>query len=83
MDTRSKKGRFVAFNHIRVRERRQELNLSQFDVSALTAKTGKPIRPDYLSKIESGHKNPGRTKCFQLAAALQIDPSELEKLESH
>lgn len=56
----------------RVRARRQELGLSQ---EQLSEKAG--LDRTYVSSLESGRRNPAFSTLLKLASALEIDLSEL------
>ncbi|MEU6021909.1 helix-turn-helix transcriptional regulator [Micromonospora sp. NPDC047134] len=55
----------------RIRQRRQELGLSQREVA------GEHVTPSYVSLLESGNRMPTLDVIIHLARALQISPQEL------
>lgn len=78
----------MAFNGQRARERREELNMSQFDLIAKmqeivrtsNLKKKPKLRPEYVSRHESGRTQPGRVMFVLYSKVLDLPLSELETL---
>lgn len=76
----------MAFNGKRAKQRREELDLSHFDLVvkmqeiAAKSTTDKPLklRPEYISKYEHGKRQPGRRIFALFQQVLSLPVEELE-----
>ena len=67
-------GRLVGQNISRLR---RERGLTQEQLAELSG-----ISQQYLSGLERGHRNPSVAMVFSIAAALNVEPAALIKIES-
>lgn len=59
---------------LRIRKRRTELALSQEELAGISG-----LHRTYIGSMERGERNISLVNVIRIAAALQIDPSELVK----
>ena len=72
----------MPFNGRKFAERREQLNLTQFDVSERTRVTHADgstsiVRIEYISTYENGRKEPSADSFMRLCKAVDLDPREL------
>lgn len=68
----------MPFNGARLKQWRTEAKLTQFQLSVLTnTPNDEPIRPEYLSSYENGHRSPNIDHFMRLCSATSLTPDQL------